>query len=320
ITGLVSSYSCKPIIITNGLGLDIKLMTELKNAGAFGFTFHVDSHQNRAEWKNKSEKELNQLRQHFAELCYKVGGLSCAFNITVFPDTLKEVHHIVEWAVSNADKVNILTLIAVRMLNKDDPWIYMAGGKKVAIDETPYISSEKYRNIEAFELYEEIKKIMPNFKFNAFLGGTVLPESNKWVIGTHITGRNESFGNSGRKTMELLQNGHHFFTGKYLAYAKPKLSRKGRAMFFLGLIDKEIRKAGKKYLLSMVKNPLKILNGVYVQSISVVQPIDILANGEADTCDGCPNKTYWKDRLVPACRLEEYMMYGTHFSMIPKEN
>ena len=320
VTKLVSLYKCKPIIVTNGLGLDIKLITELKNAGAFGFTFHVDSHQSRAEWKNKSEEELNLLRQHFTDMCYQVGGLSCAFNVTVFPDTLHEVHKIVEWAVRNVDKVNILTLIAVRMMHKDDPWIYFAGGRKVGINETPYISTEQYRNIMAAEIYDEIKKVLPDYKFNAFLGGTVLPDSTKWVIGTHIASKKESFGNSSRKTMELLQNGHHFLTGKYLAYTKPKLNKNGRAMFLLGFIDKEIRKAARNYLLSITKYPLKIFSRVYAQSISIVQPIDILPNGEADTCQGCPNKTYWNGRIISACRLEEYMMYGTHFTMIPKEN
>jgi len=320
ITKLVHSYKCKPIIITNGLGLDSKLMTELKNAGAFGFTFHIDSHQSRTEWKNKSEEELNMLRQHFANMCYQVGGLSCSFNVTVYPDTLHEAHKIVEWAVQNVDKVNILTLIAVRMMHKDDPWIYFAGGRKVDVDDTPYMACEQYRNIMATELYDEIKKVLPYFNFNAFLGGTTFPNSTKWVIGTHIASKKESFGNSSRKMMELLQNGHHFITGKYLAYTKPKLNKNGRAMFFLGLIDKEIRKAGKKYLLSIIKNPLKVFSKVYAQSISIVQPIDILPNGEADTCDGCPNKTFWNNRIVSACRLEEYMMYGTHFSMIPKEN
>lgn len=320
IISLVHSYKCKPIIITNGLGLDLKFMKELKKAGAFGFTFHIDSHQSRTDWKGKSEEELNTLRQYYADLCYEVGGLSSAYNVTVFPDTLSQAHKIVEWAVKNVDKVNILTLIAVRMMHKNDPWIYLAGGRSIDVDKTPYVSCDRYTNIMATELYDEIKKVLPNYKFNSFLGGTALPNSTKWVLGTHIADKNESFGSTGAKTMELLQNGHHFLTGKYLAYTNPSLNKKVRMMLLLGLIDKEIRKAGKRYIKSLFKNPLRIFNSVYAQSISAVQPIDILPNGEADTCDGCPNKTFWNDRLVSACRLEEYMMYGTHFSMIPREN
>ena len=37
----------KPIINTNGLALDEKLLWKLKNAGVYGFTFHIDTSQKR---------------------------------------------------------------------------------------------------------------------------------------------------------------------------------------------------------------------------------------------------------------------------------
>jgi len=43
----VRSRGFKPIINTNGVALTPELLGELKCAGAFGFTFHVDSHQPR---------------------------------------------------------------------------------------------------------------------------------------------------------------------------------------------------------------------------------------------------------------------------------
>jgi len=55
-----------------------------------------------------------------------------------------------------------------------------------------------------------------------------------------------------------------------------------------------------------------------VQSIVIEQPFDLLANGEQDHCDGCPNKTLWKDRLVSACVLEEYLKYGAPAAAVPK--
>jgi pyruvate-formate lyase-activating enzyme len=319
ITSLVKSYKMKPIIVTNAMGLDEKWMRELKKAGAFGFTLHIDAHQHRPGWINKNEEELNELRQYYADLCYDIGGLSCGYNVTVFPDTLPQAHKIVDWAVKNVNKVQVLTLIAVRMMHKDDPWFFHAGGREVRIVETPYVSREKYRNISASEIYNEIKKVLPQFSFNAFLGGTAFSDSPKWAIGNRIATKWDTLGYSGKKAMELLQNGHHLFTGKFLAYTKPALNRSGRTLFLLGLFDKNIRHAFGNYILAILKNPAKIFSNVYVQSLSVVQPIDVLDNGEEDLCDGCPNITYWDKRLVPACRLEEYMIYGTHFSMIPKD-
>ena len=319
ITRLVKSYKCKPVIITNGVGLDDKFMRELKKAGAFGFTFHIDAHQSRTNWNGKTESEMNELRQEYAEMTYEIGGLACAFNITLFPDTLHEVPKIIDWAAKNIDKVNILTLIAVRLLHESDPWNYYAGRKRVEINDTPYVSRVKYRHINSQEIYNEIIKQIPNFRFNAFLGGTVLPNSLKWIIGTHIASKNNSYGSTGKKVMELLQIGHHFFTGKYLAYTKPRLNRKAKSMLLFSLFDKEMKKTAKRYFNSVFHSPSRIFEKLYVQTISAVQPIDILPNGEADTCDGCPNKTFWKNRLVPACQLEEYMLYGTHISMVPEK-
>jgi len=51
----VKKRGMKPIINTNGLALTKELLTELKKAGVFGFTFHIDSKQGRPEWKNKNE-------------------------------------------------------------------------------------------------------------------------------------------------------------------------------------------------------------------------------------------------------------------------
>jgi hypothetical protein len=318
ITRLVKSHKVKPVLITNGVGLDRSLVRDLKKAGIFGFTFHVDVHQTRPGWEGKSEEELNELRQQFAEMLREEGGLSCAFNVTIFPDTLNDVPCIVKWAVRNIDKVNILTLIPVRMVHRDDPYDYYVGDKKVDIARTPYVSSERYRPLTSLDIYREIRKVLPDYKFCAYLGGTALPTSFKWVIGSHMGSVKRSYGCVGARTMEFLQNSQHFFKGRYLAYTKPRLNRQAKLMFLFGLFDKQIRKTAKRFFGSLFRDPAALFRGLYVQSISAVQPVDILPTGENDNCDGCPNKTYWEDRLVSACRLEEYMIYGGPIRTVPK--
>ena len=79
ITKMVKSLGVKAVLITNGVGLDRDLLHELRNAGLFGVTFHVDAHQHRPGWKGKSEAELNELRQYFADMVHSEGGLSCSY-------------------------------------------------------------------------------------------------------------------------------------------------------------------------------------------------------------------------------------------------
>ena len=91
----IKGRGLKPIINTNGHALTMDLLRDLKNAGVFGFTFHVDSKQGRpSEWKGKSEIELNELRLKYAEMLAEVGGISCSFNSTVYEDTLQYVRNI----------------------------------------------------------------------------------------------------------------------------------------------------------------------------------------------------------------------------------
>lgn len=319
ITKIVKSYHVKPVLITNGVGLSPDVVHDLKKAGMHGFTFHVDAHQNRPGWEGKTEKELNRLRQQFAEMIKKEGGLSCAFNITVFPDTLKDVADIVDWAVQNMDKVHIITLIPVRMVSPNDSHQYFVGGKKININQTPYVSKVSYKNLSSIDMYEEIKKVLPNYQFCAYLGGTALPTSLKWILGSHIGIKQKSFGNLGHKSMEFLQYTSHFFRGKYLSYTKPSINRTARLVFMLAIFDREIRKALKRFIIAVLRDPRIILKKIYIQSISAVQPVDILSTGELDNCDGCPNKTYWNDRLVSACRFEEYLIYGAPMIIAPEK-
>jgi hypothetical protein len=94
--------------------LSTKNCSELKKAGVAGFTLHVDSKQHRPHWKGKTEIELNQLRLYFAEMLAEAGGLSCAFNSTVYGDTLQSVPDIVEWGQKHIEIVHVLVFIAFR--------------------------------------------------------------------------------------------------------------------------------------------------------------------------------------------------------------
>ena len=318
IVRMTSKAGVKAVIITNGLSLDRPLLRELKRAGVYGFTFHVDAHQTRPGWTGKSEKELNELRSHYAGLLFEEGGLTCAFNTTIFPDTLPSVGDIVAWASARPDRVHILTLICVRTADLDGPFNYFVGDRAVDFGRTPYVSSEHYDHLMTTDIYAEIRKVLPDFRFCAFLGGTIHPGSLKWVIGTNLASLSRSYGSGGAHTMELLQNGYHALRGRYLAYVSPRTSSTGRLSLLFSLVDPEMRLAARRYVAAVVRNPRELLRKLHVQSISVVQPVDILPNGEMDTCDGCPNRTFWEGRLVPACRLEEYRLYGGPVHAAPK--
>jgi len=317
---MVKAHKVKPILLTNGVGVETDFIQDLKKAGLFGFTFHVDSHQSRPGWEGKNEKELNILRQKLADMVHKVGGLVCGFNMTIFPDTLQYVPDIVEWAIHNVDRVQSYTVTALRLVEADSPFDYYVGKRKIDISKLVYYSPHPYKKLTASDLYSGVKKAIPDFKLCAYLGGTTLANSIKWAVGCRIASKQKSFGNFGPKSMELIQIFSHMFKGCYLAFTKPSLNRKARLMFFLSLFDREVRKAFRNYFFCVLRNPLLLVRRLYIQSIVVEQPVDILPSGELDICDGCPNKTLWKDRLISACILEEYLRYGAPVIPIPKSS
>jgi hypothetical protein len=315
---MVRDAGAKPVVVTNGVLLDRSTLRRLARAGAHGFTVHVDAHQARPGWHGATESELNTLRTTFAEMLREEGGLTCGFNVTIFPDTLTEVPAIVRWAVDHPDLVHVLTLICVRTVDPSGPFAYYAGGLPVDLRDTPYVSAEPLARLMTADIAAEVAKVLPGFRFSAYLGGTVNPLSPKWVVGNVLSSRRRTYGFAGPRTMETVQAFSHVTRGRYLAYTQPRLNRMGKATLLLGLLDPELRRTAGRWLAGLLRDPGELFRELHIQSISVVQPVDILPNGEMDTCDGCPNRTYWNGRMVSACRLDEYRRYGAPVHAAPR--
>jgi len=315
---MVREAGVKPVLVTNGVALDRGLVHELRRAGAHGFTFHVDSHQRRPGWTGATEPQLNELRGYLAGLVRAEGGMVCGFNTTIFPDALRYVPDVVAWALSRPELVQVLTLICVRGAEPEGAFAFMAGGREVDMGATPYAADVEIGHLTAVDLYREVRRVVPDFRLCAFLGGTALPDSLKWSIGLVLTSGRRVAGVAGARTMELVQNVHHLFRGRYLAYGPPRASRMGKLTLLLGVVDPVLRRTAFRWLATALRHPSELLRTLWLQSISIVQPVDILPNGEMDTCDGCPNRTFFAGRLVPACRLDEYQRWGGPVTAAPR--
>ncbi|NLD36389.1 MAG: radical SAM protein [Desulfatiglans sp.] len=314
IVKMVKSYRVKPVLMTNGNRLNEEKVISLKESGLFGFVIHVDRGQDRPGWKGKPEKALNNLRQAYADMIYKAGGMICGFNTTILPETLNELPDIVEWTVKNIDKVCTNTIIPVRVLGKENGWDLYVNNKRIKYEETAFSTREyatkTHRDLTSSDLIRQVKRVMPDFTANAFLGGTEVPDAPKWLFSNVVGTKDKVYGFMGPCAMELMQNGYHFLKGRYLSFLKPSMYGMGKLMFPLGIMDRGIRKSFLSYISRCLKNPLNLFKKVYVQSLLILQPQDILEDGRQDLCDGCPNKTYHNGALISACRKEEYVRFG----------
>lgn len=310
----VKERGLKPILNTNGLALTKELLMELKKAGVFGFTFHIDSKQGRPGWKDANELQLNELRLHYAKMLAEAKNISCSFNSTVYEDTMQYVPEMVKWAELNIDIVQVMVFILYRAVNNEKVDFYL-GPKKIDMDKLVYNEEVKERtDIQAEEIVELLRKEYPDFDPCGYLNGSEKPDSFKWLLTGRMGRKNKTYGYMGRKGIEIIQTFNHLLFNKYLAYAAPKDTSKGRSMLFLSPFDKGLRKTMFNYL----KNPLNLFRKLYYQSIMVIQPVDFLQDGRQNMCDGCPDITVWNGQLVWSCRMEEQLNFGHNLKTYPK--
>ncbi|MFQ5568977.1 MAG: radical SAM protein [Rhodothermales bacterium] len=316
IVRMVRERGWKPILNTNGLALTEELARELKKAGLAGFTFHIDSKQGRPGWKHKNEQELNELRLQFAQMVARVGGLACAFNATVYEDTLDAVPDLVDWAQQHIDIVHLMVFICFRASALGGDFDYYAGGQQVDIGP---VYGEAMPNpdtdVTGSDVIEKLRERHPDFSPSAYLNGTEKPDSFKWLLTTRAATRNRIYGYLGPRMAELTQTLHHLWKGCYMAYTTPKVLRRGRSLLWLWPFDRGVRKT----LARAIRDPRLLFRRLYMQSIMVIQPIDVLEDGRQNMCDGCPDVTVWDGRLAWSCRLEECRHFGHFVRTVPKK-
>ena len=305
----------KPIVNTNGVALTDELLRDLKNAGVAGFTFHIDSKQGRPGWKKPTEADLNELRLEYAERLARAGGISCAFNATVYEDTLPEVPAVVEWARRHIDIVHVVVFIAFRQASETvrEGMSFVVGDQAVDLDEVVYTrpTGAQRLDISSRDVVAEIRKLDPDFAPCAYLNGTEKADSLNWLLTTYFGTKDEVVGYAGPRFMELSQGLHHLRTGRYMAYASPGTLRSGRAIVAAAsAFDPGVRDTLARYLKGMVKRPWRPFPRLHLQSVMIIQPIDVVAGGRLSMCDACPDITVYDDELVWSCRLEERIKYG----------
>jgi MoaA/NifB/PqqE/SkfB family radical SAM enzyme len=298
----------KPVILTNGEKLTWDLARDLKRAGLAKFHFHVDSGQDRPEWKGKNESEINALRQHFADLVWEVGGIQCGYNVTIYRSTLKYLPDIVRWCRANIQKVQHVSLIAFRSIPLGNEIEFWVDGKKLDEEslQLKALNPEEI-NITIEEMFGILEGHFTDFHACAYLNGTTTPGSYKYLITAQVGSRKKIYGVLGAKTLEAVQAFYHFFNNRYCAFVRNPVA--GKKIFVLSIIDRELRQTLRQYLKAVMRNPAHLFNPIYIQSIHLQQPSEIL-NSQINLCDGCANMMHYKGSLINSCQLDEYRMFG----------
>jgi hypothetical protein len=155
----------------------------------------------------------------------------------------------------------------------------------------------------------------PDFAPCAYLNGTAQPDSFKWLLAMRVGNRRRIHGWVGPKFLETTQSAYHLFVGRYLSYAPPRWLSVGRSVLLSAWPwDAGVRAAAR----SLARHPTDIFRKQHLQSILMIQPIDLCEDGRDNMCDGCPDMTVHDGKLVWSCRLEEPRRFGTFVNAVPK--
>ncbi len=304
----ITRHDMKSRLLTNGETLTRNLAQDLKRAGLTHISFHIDSYQMRPGWEGKTEAETNVLRQQYADLIWEVGGIHCGFLITVYRSTLEQVPDILAWCRQNIQKVQHLAFIALRGFHRSDEIEYFANGVRIDLSDlrSSYTDNDEI-SISTEDIYDVIEQQFQDSHPCAYLSGVAVPETYKVLITSILGTKNTILGTIGARTAEFSQIMHHLLTGRYhMGFKKVVI---GKKVFLLSLVDRKIRRCFSKYLKTVIRNPMRLFNRIYMQTIHLQQPKEII-NGEINTCDGCLNQMLYQNRLIQSCMLDEYRLFG----------
>lgn len=310
----IASKKIKPMVYTNGVLLTPEMVNDLKKAGLSKFHFHIDSAQERPGWTGKSETELNELRKYYADILKENSKIQCGFHVTVTRSNLHHIPEIVKWCQKNIDRVHHISFLAFRGFRKDPVYQLIANGKVIDTEKTFGGNPDLFDiSISTEDMYELVLKANPNLRPSAYLNGTSVHEINKFLIIVNAGSLKNHFGVLGSKTLEIAQTFYHLINRRYFAYLENP--RPGKKLFLMSFFDREVKKIFWQYLKSSFKNPARFFDKLYLQSIHLQQPIEIL-DGSINLCDDCVNMMVYDGKLVNSCRLDEYRMLGGTINII----
>jgi hypothetical protein len=304
----IAQRGMKPFLMTNGVDLDLPLVRELAKAGLSRFNFHIDSGQNRPNWEGRTEAELNELRQSFADVVASVKGIGCGFNVTVTRNNLESVPDVVGWAVRNIRKVHHMTLIALRGIVVSDNVAFFTKGERLSKDMIPNpVDDPEDVSITADEILTKIQERFPDISPSGYLNGNAFPETNKYLVSVVVGSSHQTYGVLGARALEAIQVASHLVKGRYVSITKK--TNVGRKIFLLALLDPVLRKSFSRFMRRILGRPWQTFERIYIQPIAIEQPIELI-DGEPNICDDCINMMMYQGRLIPSCRVEEYRTFG----------
>lgn len=276
----IAGYKRHIMLYTNGSLLTTDLAKELSNSGLTQLVIHVDKHQERAEYKSLSHREL---RKKYVNMLKDISDLRIGFIQPIAANEEHEVADILQFLKENISKVNLMVFTLYRDL---------CNPAKQTVADSKYLNAN--------DLVTIINKY-DSFKPTAYLNSELNSSDITWLFAQRMGATGKILGN-------MSSSLYKFIHSRYRKKAK-------RHMFIIRSNSISLFKLMKMlYRISILKVVINYLrNGILgkgwsdgkinFQTLLILKAPDY-KDGQWNLCTGCPDRMIYNGKLLPSCILD----------------
>lgn len=271
----------RTLIYTNGLALNKDLLIELRNNGASQILIHIDSYQGRNGYRE--EKDLLKLRDYYCNMFRGVRGVKLGFIQPVSADKIEDINLTVNFYRKNIDIISLV----VYTLYRD---IYWEADVRKSIN----------TNITIEDVVSKIKHYY-QYTPCAFLESANKPENITWLFSLLVGFKDKEIGFLDGDFYKFIQERYRKIKGKFLFINKENKMNILKLFYYFNF--KCVRDIVKNYFKTIAKNPIKINQPIYFQTMLILRGPE-KTESSWDLCRACPDAMFYDGKLVPSCILE----------------
>ena len=267
-------------ILTNGVALTKKRLTELRDKGANEIVIHISEYQNRPS--SKLGKNTFEERENYCQMFREVKGIELDFIMTVNQKNYKGLHKIIKFYKKNSDIISHTFFTLFRDIFFENP---------------EYESKKSYVGLEKLA-----KQITKSYRIEpcGYLGKTLNPNGISWLFYGAIFHGQEIIGYVDNQLLEKLHK-LYYKEGKYVF---PVAENRINILKTVTLLtNHSARNIILNYLKRIIRKPKNLFEPLRCQIIDLINTPTLTPKGW-DLCNGCPDAILYKNKLVPSCLLE----------------
>lgn len=273
----IKSKNLYSMLYTNGMVLNQKKLTILKEAWLTQCIIHISPEQDRPQWKGKDDVWLMQLRNSYVDMFRQVGGVGLWFIMPLFQENISSLDAIVPFARKNIDIVNLLVFTVWKdvLADTEEPKTHL-------------------QNTMTSTIVGRLQKM--SYTPGAYLPKLQDKDAPAWLMSIGFGSVEKYIWDISSWAYKVLMERYHKYKKKYFI-TKPLRSIKKSALLKLFISSKMWKDFGKQFF--------QKTTSIYPQTILIIDP----PRQAWDWCDGCPDVMYIWDALYPSCMINNFEPY-----------